>query len=66
MFASGWDAFASLVDVLIVAAVLYRVLLVIKDTRAFQMLIGLLILNICSVLSFCRVLYLHICQRSRH
>ena len=37
----GW--IASIVDVAIVAFLLYRVLLVIKDTRAFQMLVGLLI-----------------------
>lgn len=51
MFAGWADALASLVDVLIVAWIFYRVLLVIKDTRAFQMLIGLLIITLAYVVS---------------
>ena len=45
------EVIASAVDVLIVAFILYRVLLVIKDTRAFQMLIGLLIITLAYVVS---------------
>ena len=45
------DLLAAIVDVLIVALILYRVLLVIKDTRAFQMLIGLLIITLAYVVS---------------
>lgn len=49
---SVWfDVIASAIDVLIVAFILYRVLLVIKDTRAFQMLIGLLIITLAYVVS---------------
>jgi diadenylate cyclase len=48
---SGFELLASAVDVLIVAFILYRVLLVIKDTRAFQMLIGLLIVTLAYVVS---------------
>lgn len=49
---SAWfEVIASVVDVLIVALILYRVLLVIKDTRAFQMLIGLLIVTLAYVVS---------------
>lgn len=49
---SAWfEVIASAVDVLIVAFILYRVLLVIKDTRAFQMLIGLLIITLLYVVS---------------
>ncbi len=42
---------AAVVDVGIVAIILYRMLLVIKDTRAFQMLIGLLIVTLVYVVS---------------
>lgn len=49
---SAWfEVFAGAIDVAIVAFILYRVLLVIKDTRAFQMLIGLLIITLAYVVS---------------
>lgn len=49
---SAWfDVVASAIDIGIVAFILYRVLLVIKDTRAFQMLIGLLIVTLAYVVS---------------
>lgn len=49
---SVWfDVVASAIDIAIVAFILYRVLLVIKDTRAFQMLIGLLIVTLVYVVS---------------
>ncbi|HVO29655.1 MAG TPA: diadenylate cyclase CdaA [bacterium] len=51
VFADWADFAASAVDILIVAWILYRVLLVIKDTRAFQMLIGLLIITLAYVVS---------------
>lgn len=46
-----YELIAGAVDVAIVAYLLYRVLLVIKDTRAFQMLIGLLIITLAYLVS---------------
>lgn len=51
MSGPGFAAVAAVVDVGIVAIILYRMLLVIKDTRAFQMLIGLLIVTLVYVVS---------------
>ncbi len=54
------DAWAALIDVAIVAFLVYRVLLVIKDTRAFQMLVGLLIVTLAYVVSpFFKLFTLH-------
>lgn len=51
MTGPGFATVAAVVDVGIVAIILYRMLLVIKDTRAFQMLIGLLIVTLVYVVS---------------
>lgn len=51
MFGDWFDLAAAAVDIGLVAWILYRVLLVIKDTRAFQMLIGLLIITLAYVVS---------------
>lgn len=52
-----WDIAAGVLDIAIVAYVVYRVLLVIKDTRAFQVLIGVLLLALVYLASL--VLSLH-------
>lgn len=48
---SAFEIVAATVDVSIVGYLIYRVLLVIKDTRAFQMLIGLLIVTLAYLVS---------------
>ena len=48
---TGLELAAATVDVSIVAYLIYRVLLVIKDSRAFQMLIGLLIVTLAYLVS---------------
>ena len=48
---SGWDAFFTVLDLVIVYYVIYRLLLLIKGTRALQMLIGLVFILIFFFLS---------------
>lgn len=48
---SVFEGIAAIVDIAIVAYLIYRVLLVIKDSRAFQMMIGLLIVTLAYLVS---------------
>jgi len=50
VFASPWNILRSLIDILIVAYLLYRILRLIRGTRAEQLLKGLILLLIFSVL----------------
>lgn len=50
VFASPWDIFRSLLDIFIVAYIFYRLLGLIQGTRAVQLLKGLMILLVFSVL----------------
>ncbi|HWP95981.1 MAG TPA: diadenylate cyclase CdaA [Syntrophomonadaceae bacterium] len=51
IFASPWDIVRSLVDIVIVAYLFYRILGLIKGTRAEQLLKGLVILLVFSILA---------------
>ena len=51
VFASPWDIIRSLIDISIVAYVFYRILRWIKGTRAEQLLKGLIILLVFSVIA---------------
>lgn len=48
---SGWFRWQDLIDILLVALIIYRVILVIKGTRAAQILLGLAVLGIGYVVS---------------
>lgn len=51
MFASPWNLFLSIIDISIVAYLIYRILRLISGTRAEQLLRGLLLLLVFSVLA---------------
>ncbi|QGU00880.1 hypothetical protein SYNTR_2286 [Candidatus Syntrophocurvum alkaliphilum] len=51
VFASPWNIIRALIDISIVSYVLYRILLLIKGTRAEQLLKGLIILLVFSVVA---------------